>query len=249
MSEQSKVERKTNSDWSSVLPQLLRAAQGESVLNLLPSAIHELNNALNTILVLSDLLISNPNIPKSIRKDLETISEAGLEVRELMSTFRLLAGGVTSQIQISPVDLREICQQVSALMAAAFRRNHVRLMTDYSDQTPTILSDPSRIRFVVLALVQNACDAIGSSDEGGQLLLKTGGDKLGCAVLVIEDEGHGFPKEVRSRLFEPFITTKSKGAGLGLFLVHHFVNELQGRVEIQDTEKGTKVTLSLPSLL
>lgn len=80
--------------------------------------------------------------------------------------------------------------------------------------------------------------------------MKTEKDDLGCAVLVIEDEGQGLPKEVRSKLFEPFVTTKTegKGAGLGLFLVRQFVSELQGKVEICDTEKGTRVVVTLPSL-
>ncbi len=243
-------ERKTEINWSSVLPQLLRAGQGETVLNLLPSAIHELNNALNTILGFADLLQGEPNIPKPLREDLKAIERAGLRARELMGTLRLLANGVTAQIQISPVDLREICQQASALMAAAFRRNYVRLLTDYSDRTPTILSDAPRIRFIVLALLQNSCEAIGSKGEGGQLLLKTDRDDSGSAVLVIEDEGSGLTSEVRGKLFEPFVTTKpeGKGAGLGLFIARHFVNELQGKIEICETEKGTRVLVTLPSL-
>lgn len=67
MSRQGKGD-KTECNWSSVLNQLLRAGQGETVLNLLPSAIHELNNALNTILGFADLLQSEPNIPKRSKK-------------------------------------------------------------------------------------------------------------------------------------------------------------------------------------
>ncbi|MCS7191778.1 MAG: HAMP domain-containing histidine kinase [Armatimonadetes bacterium] len=240
---------KTQKDFSSMLPQILRAGQGEVIINLLPSAIHELNNALNTLLGFAELLQSKPNIPKSLREDLEAIERAGAKVRELMGTLRFLASGVTSPIQIAPVDLREICQQVVALMNASFRRNYVRLVTEYSDQTPVILSDPSRICFILLALMQNACDAIGSLEESGQLLLKTERDESGCAVLVLENEGQGLPKEVRSKLFEPFVTTKTegKGAGLGLFLVRHFVEQLQGKIEICDTEKGTRVVVILPS--
>jgi two-component system C4-dicarboxylate transport sensor histidine kinase DctB len=135
-------------------------------------------------------------------------------------------------------------------MAAAFRRNYVRLVTEYCPHPLVILSDASRIRFVLLALLQNACDAIASSGEGGQILIRMGRDERGCALIEIENEGKSLPAEARSKLFEPFITTKpeGKGAGLGLFLVQHFVTELQGKVKIHDTETGTKVTLTLPSL-
>ncbi|MFN3420809.1 MAG: sensor histidine kinase [Armatimonadota bacterium] len=250
MAKQKKQESQTEKDWSSVLPQLLRAGQGEIVLNLLPSAIHEINNALNTVLGFADLLQSETSIPKTLKEDLKTIERAGIKARELLGTLRILAGGVSPQVQITPVDLPELCQQVCSLMAAAFRRNYVKLVTDYSPQTPVILSDASRLRFVLLALLQNACDAIGSSEEGGQILIKTGQDEAGNAVVVIEDEGRGLPKEVRPHLFEPFVTTKpaGKGAGLGLLIVRQFVTELQGEIEIQETDKGTMVTLVLPSL-
>ncbi len=250
MAKQKKHETQTEQDLSSVLSQLLRAGQGETILNLLPSAIHELNNALNTVLGFADLLQSEPSISKTLKEDLQTIERAGMKARELLGILRVLANGVPSQVQIMPVDLPELCEQVCTLMAAAFRRNYVRLVTDYSHQTPVILSDASRLRFVLLALLQNACDAIGASGEGGQVLIRTGQDEAGHAVIVIEDEGRGFSKEVREKLFKPFVTTKpeGKGAGLGLFIAYQFVSELQGKIEVQDTERGTKVTLVLPSL-
>lgn len=250
MAKQKRQETQTEKDWSSVLPQLLRAGQGEIIFNLLPSAIHEINNALNTILGFADLLQSETSIPKTLKEDLKTIERAGVRARELLGTLRILAGGVSPQVQITPVDLPELCQQVCSLMAAAFRRNYVKLVADYSSQTPVILSNASRLRFVLLALLQNACDAIGSSEKGGRILIKTRQDEAGNAVVVIEDEGRGFPKEIRPHLFEPFVTTKStgKGAGLGLLIVHQFVTELQGKIEIQETDNGTRVTLVLPSL-
>ncbi|MCS7185347.1 MAG: HAMP domain-containing histidine kinase [Armatimonadetes bacterium] len=250
MAKREKSENQTEQAWSSVLPQLLRAGQGETILNLLPSAIHELNNALNTVLGFADLLQSETSISKTLKEDLKTIERAGIRARELLGILRILANGVSNQVQIMPVDLPELCEQVCSLMAAAFRRNYVRLVTDYSAQTPVILSDASRLRFVLLALLQNANDAVGASGEGGQILIRTGQDEEGRAVVVIEDEGCGLPEEVSSKLFKPFVTTKpkGKGAGFGLFIAHQFVTELQGKIEIQKTDRGTKVILVLPSL-
>jgi len=237
-------------DWSSVLPQLLRAGQGETVLNLLPSAIHELNNALNTVLGFADLLQSEPSISKTLKEDLKAIERAGLRARELLGALRSLANGVPAQIQLAPVDLKEICEQACSLMAAKFRRNYIQLVTDYSKETPAIISDASRLRFMLLALLQNACDAIALKGEGGKISVRTGRDQSGNAVVSIEDDGVGLNPEVRSKLFEPFVTDKPDGkrAGLGLFLVHQFISELQGKIEITGSETGTQVTLTLPSL-
>ncbi len=237
-------------DWSSLLPQLLRAGQGETVLNLLSSAIHELNNALNTVLGFADLLQSEPSISKTLKEDLKAIARAGLRARELLGALRSLASGVPAQIQLAPVDLKEICEQACSLMAAAFRRNYIQLVTDYSKETPVIISDASRLRFVLLALLQNSCDAIALKGEGGKIFLKMGRDQSGSAVISIEDDGSGLSPDVRSKLFEPFVTDKTDGksAGLGLFLVNQFVTELQGKVEVKSAENSTKVTLTLPSL-
>jgi len=237
-------------DWSSVLPQILRAGQGETVLNLLSSAIHELNNALNTVLGFADLLQSEPSISKTLKEDLKAIARAGLRARELLGALRSLASGVPAQIQPTPVDLKELCEQSCNLMAAVFRRNYIQLVTDYSPETPVIISDASRLRFVLLALLQNACDAIALKGEGGKILVKTGRDQSGSAFISVEDDGGGLSPDVRSKLFEPFVTDKPDGkrAGLGLFLVNRFITELQGKVEITSSETGTKVTLTLPSL-
>ncbi|MEZ8217483.1 His Kinase A (phospho-acceptor) domain-containing protein [Candidatus Fervidibacteria bacterium JGI MDM2 SSWTFF-3-K9] len=240
----------TFQDWSQVLPQLLRAGQGETVLNLLPSAIHELNNAINTVLGFADLLQSEPSISKTLKEDLKAIERAGLRARELLGALRSLASRVPAQIQPMPVDLRELCEQVCNLMAASFRRNYIQLAPDYSPETPVIISDASRLRFVLLALLQNACDAIAMKGGGGKISVKTGRDQFGNAFVSIEDDGGGLSPDVRPKLFEPFVTDKPDGerAGLGLFLVKQFVTELQGKIEITSSETSTKVTLTLPSL-
>lgn len=250
MATRKKREPESPQDWFPVLPQLLRAGQGETILNLLPSATHELNNALNTILGFSDLLQTDPSISKTLKEDLKTIERAGMRVRDLLGSLRALASGVPSQTQPTLVDLQELCEEARILMAAAFRRNYIQLVTEYSHQTVMIVSDAARIRFVLLALLQNACDAIAQTGKGGKIVVRTGRDESGKAFVSIENEGAPIAPEVRSKIFEPFVTTKpvGKGAGLGLFLVHHFVKELQGEVEIQDTATGTKVTVSFPSL-
>ncbi|MGQ9461860.1 MAG: sensor histidine kinase [Candidatus Fervidibacter sp.] len=250
MATQKKREPKSLQDWFSILPQLLRAGQGETILNLLPSAIHEINNALNTILGFCDLLQTEPSISKTLKEDLKTIERAGIRVRELLGSLRALANGVPTQTQPTLVDLQELCEEARILMAAAFRRNYIKLVTEYSPQTPTIISDAARIRFVLLALFQNACDAIAQTGKGGEIVVRTGRDESGKAFVSIENEGAPISPEARPKIFEPFVTTKpaGKGAGLGLFLVYHFVKELQGEVEVQDTGAGTKVTVSFPSL-
>jgi signal transduction histidine kinase len=99
----------------------------------------------------ADLLQSEPSISKTLKEDLKAIERAGLRARELLGALRSLASGVPAQLQLAPVDLKEICEQACSLMAAAFRRNYIQLVTDFSKETPIIISDASRLRFVFLA--------------------------------------------------------------------------------------------------
>lgn len=236
--------------WAPVTPQLLRAGQGSVLLNLLPSVIHELNNTLNTILGFADLLQSNPSLPKTLKEDLKAIGRAGLKARELLWTLKGLTKGVPAQIQPTPVNLREICEEVCSLMAATFRRNRIQLVTDYGSEPFTITSDATRLRFVLLALLQNACDAIALKGGGGKIFVKVERDQLGNTHFSIKNDGAALSPDLQPKLFEPFTTTKpaGEGTGLGLFLVHQLVTELKGKIEIRATEDGTQVTLFLPPL-
>ncbi len=236
--------------WEQILPQLLRAAQGETVLNALPSVIHELNNVLNTILGFADLWQSEPTLSKAIGEDLQALARAGMKARGLLRTLRLLADGVPPQVQIALIDLQELCEEVVQVMAAAFRRRSIRLSAEYSSPPPSLLSDATRLRFILLALLQNACDAIAKTGQGGQIVLRVARtDKTHVAITVENEEG-SVDSEVRESLFLPFVTTKpaGKGAGLGLFLVQRFVTELQGTVELTEKTTGTAITIVLPSL-
>ncbi|MFA0752472.1 MAG: hypothetical protein IMHGJWDQ_000225 [Candidatus Fervidibacter sp.] len=242
--------RRRRWDLEAVLPQLLRAAQGATVLNLLPSAIHELNNALNTILGFADLWGSDPSLPKTFREDLQTLSGSGLQARELLTILRFFAEGVPTEVQVVPVDVREVCKEVGKILAAAFRRHRARLIQNLEENVPTILSDAARLRFILSALLQNACEAIAHTGREGQIRLSVTRSSEGGITLIVEDDGTGFENAEALTNFVPFTTTKptGKGAGLGLFLVRQLVEDLQGKLEVHSTPSGTRVTIHLPSL-
>lgn len=237
--------------WQEVLPQLLRAGQWVTLGEALPSVIHELNNALNSVVGFAELWRSDEQLPKELRDDLTEIFHAGLRARELLSTLRESVRGVSEAPLLTKVVLPEICDQALMLLAASLRRYRLQAICDYHPQTPSVLSDPVRALFIVLSLLQNACDAAALSEKGSRITLRTYGDETGAAVLWVEDDGPGIAPAVQKCLFEPFNTTKpeGKGTGLGLTLVHHFVKELQGEIEIVSREGiGTRVIVQIPDL-
>ena len=126
---------------------------------------------------------------------------------------------------------------------------------------PAIMGDAPQLRQVIHNLVQNALDAV-SERPGGRVTVRTqkavneAGELRGLR-LVITDNGHGFAENVLQRAFEPYVTTKTKGTGLGLAVVKKIADEHGARIRIvnlhpgSDSEQppsGAQVSLSFSKL-
>jgi signal transduction histidine kinase len=108
----------------------------------------------------------------------------------------------------------------------------------------TALVDGFQLKQAVLNLVLNALQA---TPKGGQVVVRTAGDKRRF-VVAVADDGEGMSAEVKERAFTPFFTTREDGTGLGLPLVRRIVEQHGGSVEISSTlDEGTTVTLVFPA--
>jgi nitrogen fixation/metabolism regulation signal transduction histidine kinase len=113
-----------------------------------------------------------------------------------------------------------------------------RLVARPGEGLPDILGDAAQLRQVVHNLVQNALDAVAERPEG-RVRLRTeaarGDDGQPTAVrLIVEDNGAGFDERVLQRAFEPYMTTKPRGTGLGLALVKKIADEHRARVALRN---------------
>ena len=105
--------------------------------------------------------------------------------------------------------------------------------------------DPALVEQILLNLMKNAIEAMPT---GGTLRLATGATS-GAAWLEVSDSGPGLPAEARSRLFQPFSTTKgAEGTGLGLAVSQRLAQEMGGTLELRDSVKGTTWRLTLPAV-
>jgi len=106
-----------------------------------------------------------------------------------------------------------------------------------------IQADPDQLRQILINLIQNAADAM---PEGGTLTLATSMND-GHLELTISDTGKGIPKELLPKIFDPFVTTKPNGTGLGLAMVQTLVRAHHGSISIASTPAhGTTFTLRFP---
>jgi nitrogen fixation/metabolism regulation signal transduction histidine kinase len=104
---------------------------------------------------------------------------------------------------------------------------------------PRILGDSQQLRQVIHNLLQNAQDAT-EGRSGGEVLVRTQWNEAGRrARLIVQDSGPGFPEHILKRAFEPYVTTKPKGTGLGLAVVKKIADEHGARIDLKNrTEQG-----------
>jgi nitrogen fixation/metabolism regulation signal transduction histidine kinase len=136
--------------------------------------------------------------------------------------------------QLKPLDLNALVREVLALYGPA--QESGRLHCNLAGDLPPIIGDGTQLRQVIHNLVQNALDAVADKDDG-QVELRTEVARTGQGVpravrLQVLDNGPGFADKVLKRAFEPYVTTKTKGTGLGLAVVKKIADEHGARVRI-----------------
>jgi len=118
-------------------------------------------------------------------------------------------------------------------------------LTAMVDHPLPIHADPAKLRQVVWNLVRNAADA---ASAGGKHVRVEARRVDGGVRIVVEDDGTGIPESLVGRIFDPFVTTKQKGTGLGLATCHAIVAEHGGRIDVEtEVGKGTKMIVIVPA--
>lgn len=154
------------------------------------------------------------------------------------------------------VNIHEVLERVQQLAEAGFAR-HVRFSNDYDPSLPPVVGNRDQLIQVFLNLVKNAAEAV--SRKKGEIRLKTGfrrGVRLSAPggegrvhlplMVSVSDNGHGMSDEIARHLFDPFITTKTGGTGLGLALVAKVVDDHGGIIEFDSAPNGTEFRVFLP---
>lgn len=230
--------------WQRNLGELQRR---ESLGLLASSVAHDFNNLLTVVLGNAQLALLETEANPSASHALEAVVSATTHASALTRQMLTYAGRTRSSFQ--PVDLNELIAEMTALLHSAIGKS-VTLNLDLAPQLPLTEADPTQLRQVVMNLIINASEAIGS--QQGSILLSTAlaADARGESrvVMRVRDSGCGMDAETQRRIFEPFFSTKLTGRGLGLASVHGIVRGHQGELSVESAPgQGTTFAVSLPA--
>lgn len=213
---------------------------------------HEINNPLSGILTYAKLLhkwIDHENGSVSRRQDicdsLDLIASESRRCGDLVKN--LLAFSRTTPMNLQPTDLNRVMEQSLRLVQHQLDLGAVQVQTQFDPDLPLVQCDGAQIEQVLLALMMNAIDAM---PQGGNLWLTTKVVQESNQVqIVVRDDGSGIAPEILPQIFEPFLTTKETGhgVGLGLAISHSILERHNGKIEVQsELGRGTTFTVTLP---
>ena len=147
------------------------------------------------------------------------------------------------------LDVNGAVREAVALGAIGFdRRPGARLAFDLAEHLPRIMADRTELQQVVMNLVRNAVQAMDLDGLATRRLGVTTAAAGGSVAITVSDTGPGLPALVAGNLFEPFLTTKRDGVGLGLSICRSITEAHGGRIAIASGKAGTTATVSLPAL-
>jgi len=147
-------------------------------------------------------------------------------MKRLVNEFRDYARLPAAHLE--PLDLNALLRDILGL----YENAAVPVRLELADDVPPVLADPQQVRQIVHNLVQNAQDAMAGQPQAEVILRTRRSDSGQWVRLAVLDHGPGFAEHILKRAFEPYVTTKSKGTGLGLAVVKKIMDEHRGRVDL-----------------
>jgi signal transduction histidine kinase/FixJ family two-component response regulator len=205
---------------------LIRAEKMAAAGRLTASIAHEINNPLQAV---QNCLHLATRGELSLKKQREYIALANHELDRLMRTVRrMLDFYRPGSVEPQRVNIVILLRRVIKLLSAQLQARNIKVSTRFSSKIPSILAVSSQLEQVLINLILNAYDAM---PEGGDLRISTRLTE-DMVEIFIQDTGPGIPVENRTRIFEPFVSTKKGGTGLGLTVSYGIIAAHGGNLDL-----------------
>lgn len=237
--------------------QVIRAQKMESIGRLAAGIAHDFNNLLSPILGYTEMMMLASKSKGEEQPMLDEIRKAAERSKELVR--QLMTFSRKQVIELKSTSFSSIVGDFGKILRRTLREN-IEIEIVHDEQAGTIVADTGKIEQIIMNLVVNAQDAM---PDGGILKIETGATVLDgsephvvpnlapgrYAYLSVSDNGCGMDEETRSRIFDPFYTTKEdgKGTGLGLATVYGIASQHDGGVAVMSSPfKGSTFVIYIP---
>lgn len=211
---------------------------------------HEIKNPLTPIQLSAERLQHklhaklNEEDASVLQRATDTIVNQVSAMKSMVNEFSEYARAPSATL--IKLNLNRLIKDVSALYEGAREDSaHARIIFSLAPEMPDMKGDATMLRQVLHNLMQNAQDALKHT-ENPEILVQTKFDETSIQ-LVVKDNGQGFPLDLLSHAFEPYVTTKAHGTGLGLAIVKKMIEEHSGQIKIENNPTGGAcITIVLP---
>ncbi len=224
--------------------QLTHLTRVASLTGFSSTLAHELNQPLTAILSNAQaafrFLARDPPDVSELRTILNDIADADKRAGLLIHHLRLLVN--RGDEAFVSIDVNQMTKDMLALAHGAFVAGGVELSTSLSPDLPAVNGDPVQLRQLLLNLISNACDAMHDQDaRPSRLSVTTSCAREDRVRIVVSDSGRGIAADQLERLFEPFVTTKANGLGLGLPICRQIAQAHGGTLAEQPRRRRRKL--------
>ena len=220
---------------------LIRSERSAAIANLVQGVAHEVRNPIMSIGGFAARMKADLEKDNEFQKYLDIILSETTRLEKLVQDVKEIAEMQTAYLQ--PENMNSLLSNVIERFLPSLARHSIHLKTDIEEDLPIITLDKAQISRALKNIVQNSVEALPA---GGTLKLTTRAVDSTIRIIV-EDFGIGIDEGKLGSILDPFVTSKTTGAGLGLTMVYQIVMNHQGEIDIKSRGgKGTIVTLDLP---
>lgn len=223
---------------------LLRSEKLASIGHLAANIAHEINNPLQPIRLNLEFLLDDADSGQPIDHELVRMTQGSVErisriVRQLLEFTK-----TGKSDAFATVDIQDVLRGVIKLNERAFQRDGITIKVDM-EPIPTTLANKDQLEQVFMNLLINAK---GAMVDGGEMEIRVW-HEVDKIRVQFKDTGSGIPEDMLDKIFDPFVSTKPDGTGLGLFVTYSIIESHQGHIDVRSkVGAGTTFTVTLPVL-